>query len=77
MIVTREIARDSDTQKFIPVVREKTAPNPLPVFLGSRIYDFRDDPIFADALTRLLRVIHKAPEVAKPAIGLNPFLKTD
>jgi hypothetical protein len=74
MIITAEISKDLDTTKFIPVVRRQAAQRAMPDFMGARIYiDFTDDLQFDDSLMRLLRVIHNAPENAKPAIGPNPF----
>lgn len=73
MIVTAEILEKQDTTKFIPVVRNVTGENKLPLFLGARFYiDLSDNDDTSDQRVLLLKEIHNARE-SKPPIGSNPF----
>ncbi|NIM12247.1 MAG: TIR domain-containing protein [Candidatus Aminicenantes bacterium] len=38
MIVTAELVRDLGTQKFIPIIKQKSKEPTLPKFLGARLY---------------------------------------
>jgi len=76
MIITGQLAQELDTHKFIPITRQTLGKIKLPVFLGNRLYvDFSDDELFEDSCHRLLRTLHGEPEVARPSVGPNPFLK--
>lgn len=72
MIVTGELVRDLGTSKFIPVIRQNAPDKALPKFMSTRFYvDLSlDDP---EQFELLLRELHQAPAIAKPALGKNPF----
>ncbi len=73
MIVTAEVARDLETKKFIPVLRDHSSEK-LPRFLGARIYvDLRGDEVSDIEYDRLLRSLHGVPRYTKPAVGPNPY----
>lgn len=75
LVVTSEIARSIDTQKFLCVVRRGAAENALPRFAATRLYaDFSDDGQYARRLDEVLRDLHEMPADPKPALGTNPFL---
>ena len=74
LIVTAEIVQNIDTKKFIPVMRNNSAANKVPSFLGPRLYiDFSNDGEYRTKLEQLLREIHGAPSAVKPPLGPNPF----
>lgn len=74
VIVTSELARQIDTEKFICVVREGEPDDSIPSFIGKRVYtDFRNDDDYEIRLEELLRDILKAPADPKPPVGPNPF----
>jgi formylglycine-generating enzyme required for sulfatase activity len=78
------MARQSDTRKFIPLLRHpELQPLPpeqpdqklIPDFLGPRLWvDFRDDAGFEQSLKELLHELFEVPRYPKPALGVNPFL---
>jgi TIR domain len=70
-----ELTRDLSTNKFVPLLRSKSKPPPIPRFLGTRLYvDFTDDTRFEQQFAYLLRELHKAPLLQKPEVGPNPFV---
>ncbi|MFI4893113.1 MAG: toll/interleukin-1 receptor domain-containing protein [Phycisphaerales bacterium JB058] len=74
LVVTGELAQNTDTTKFIPVLRIGNKSNAFPSFLGERLYvDFTNNDIFAESLDSLLRDIHGAPRLSKPPLGKNPY----
>lgn len=75
-IVTSELLQDSNTNKFIPIVRQASSLQKVPKCLGSRLYiDFSDDLQYKERFYQLLREIHNAPSIIKPDLGKNPYLK--
>lgn len=73
MIVTSEIFQDTDSNKFIPVLRQNGSVD-LPTFLKSKLFiDFSKDENFETAIDELLREILGAPLFEKPKLGNNPF----
>ncbi|MBU1221848.1 toll/interleukin-1 receptor domain-containing protein [Myxococcota bacterium] len=73
MIASTKILANQDTTKFIPIVRNATRKNKLPVFMGSRLYiDLTGDNDNEKQRIELLKEIHKEYE-SKPQIGANPF----
>lgn len=77
MIATAAILTEQNTTKFIPVVRDVSGKDKLPVFLGARLYiDLSDKNDTEDQRIELLKELHKAHET-KPAIGANPFSKNE
>jgi hypothetical protein len=74
MIVTGELIRDLGTAKFIPVIRQFAMPPLLPASVSTRFYlDMSDTDREAGELEKLLRELHGAPLLEKPALGANPF----
>jgi hypothetical protein len=74
MVVTGELVRDLGTNKFIPIVRQTTSPAPLPRCVSTRFYvDLSEGANTDENFELLLREIHNAPKLLKPALGPNPF----
>ena len=77
LIVTAELVQNIGTNKFIPIIRNADPKNKTPRFLGTRLYiDFSDDSQFDGKLDELIRELHKAPALTKPALGQNPYAVT-
>lgn len=75
MVVTSQVARATDTVKFIPLVRDNPSEPLLPDFLDPRLWlDFPDDGLYAERLEQLLRELHDQPRFRKPPLGRPPFL---
>jgi formylglycine-generating enzyme required for sulfatase activity len=75
MIVTSQVARATDTVKFIPLVRDNPKEPLLPDFLGPRLWlDFRNDGLYGERLEQLLRELHDQPRFRKPPLGRPAFL---
>lgn len=75
MVVTGELVQNIGTSKFIPVIRQKAAEKILPRSMSTRFYvdmSLDNQEQFED----LLRELHQAPAVEKPALGKNPFAKS-
>ncbi|MFM9103984.1 MAG: SUMF1/EgtB/PvdO family nonheme iron enzyme, partial [Cyanobium sp.] len=73
--MTSQVARDIDTVKFIPLVRDNPNDPLLPDFLGPRLWlDFRDDGLYGERLEQLLRELHDQPRFRKPPLGRPAFL---
>lgn len=73
MIITADVARNLNTDKFIPVLRSGTN-EPVPRFMGTRIYsDFRVGEFDENSYEELLRELHKAKKYTKPPMGTNPY----
>ena len=73
-MITAELYQNSETTKFIPVIRQSSGDKKIPVFLGTRVYiDFTDDSQFDAKFDELLREIHQAQRIRKPPLGRNPF----
>lgn len=76
LVVTGELARNIDTNKFICALRLGDAADLIPHYASSRLYaDFRNDPEYHDRLEDLLRDIYRVPALPKPPLGSNPFIK--
>ncbi|MFM1798445.1 MAG: hypothetical protein RLZZ117_723, partial [Cyanobacteriota bacterium] len=74
MIVTGQMARATETIKFVPIVRENAGDALIPAFLGQRLWlDFRDDGCFDERLLELLHELHEVPRYVKPPLGPSPF----
>lgn len=74
LVVTGELAKKIDTEKFICVLRCGDRDDAIPTFAQSRLFvDFRKDEEYDAAFDKLLRDIHNAPIEAKPPLGANPF----
>jgi hypothetical protein len=74
MVVTGELVQDLGTNKFIPIVRQSTSPASRPRCVNTRLYvDLSAGANADESFELLLREIHNAPKLAKPALGPNPF----
>ena len=72
-IVTAEIFRGVSREKFVPIVRDVTGPQKLPVFLASAKWiDLAGDKDSAEQRMELVRCLHGVAP-ARPEIGRNPF----
>ncbi len=75
MVVTGELVQNIGTSKFIPVIRQKAIEKILPKSMSTRFYvDMSLDD--HEQFEILLRELHQAPAVEKPALGKNPFAKS-
>ena len=73
MIVTAELMRNIDSNKVIPVVRQKGT-HLVPAFISTKLYiDFSLGDQFELAFDDLTRTLHCAPLFVKPPISNNPF----
>lgn len=74
MILTAQLMQNLTVDRIIPVIRNNTQPQSVPIFLSSKVYiDFRDDLAFETRYAELLRDIHGQQVKPRPPIGLNPF----
>lgn len=79
-IISPEVYRKADQNKFVVVVRENDAAGQatLPAFYGARIYvDMSDDDVFAENFEQLLRWIFDKPIYPKPVLGQRPSFIDD
>lgn len=73
LLVNAEIAKEIDTSKFVPLVRNNPGPK-IPAFMGMRLYlDFSDDTRYERDLANLIADLHGVPRHARPSVGSNPF----
>jgi hypothetical protein len=73
MIATSELMKNIDSNKVIPIIRQKGAHN-VPTFLKSKLYiDMSTTESYEFGFDELVRKIHKSPVYKKPEIGKNPF----
>ncbi len=73
-MITAELYQNSETTKFIPIIRQSSGNKKTPDFLRTRVYiDFTDDNQFDEKFDELLREIHQAQRIQKPPIGKNPY----
>lgn len=74
MILTAQLMQDVTSDRIIPVIRSNSLPNPVPIFLSSRVYiDFRGDLAFEPKYAELIRDIHGQEVKPRPPFGKNPF----
>jgi len=74
MILTAQLMQNLTAGRIIPVIRGNTQPQPVPIFLSSKVYiDFRDDLAFEPRYAELLRDIHGMQVKPRPPLGPNPF----
>jgi hypothetical protein len=73
MIVTADLLKRIDSNKVIPIIRQKGV-HTLPTFLRSKLFlDFSRDDQFEFSFDELIRTLHNAPLFVKPEIGNSPF----
>ncbi|QPK06487.1 toll/interleukin-1 receptor domain-containing protein [Vibrio kanaloae] len=73
MIMTSEYMSRIDSNKVIPLIRQKGTRN-VPTFLKTRMnINFSQEDEFELMFDELLREIHQAPLFKEPPVGNNPF----
>lgn len=73
MIVTSDLMENIDSNKVIPIIRQKGTSD-VPTFLKSKLYiDMSNDELEEFGFDELIRTVHKSPLYKKPKIGQNPF----
>ena len=76
-IITTEISKAISTNnKFIPILRNGTKEDSVPLFLQAFLYlDVRDDKMFEVRYLELLKNIYDEPILVKPVKGKRPNFK--
>lgn len=73
MIVTADLLRSIDSNKVIPLIRQKGTHH-LPTFLHTKLFlDFSLEDQYELAFDNLTRTLHNAPLFLKPDISNSPF----
>ena len=73
MIITSDLMKNIDSNKVIPIIRQK-GKRDVPTFLKSKLYiDMSNDELEEFGTDELIRTVHKSPLYKKPKIGNNPF----
>lgn len=73
MIVTADLMRNIDSNKVIPIIRQRGTHN-VPTFLKTKLFlDFSRDDDFEFSFDELIRTLHNSPLYEKPVVGNNPF----
>ena len=73
MIVTADLLKTIDSNKVIPLIRQKGNHN-VPNFLRSKLFlDFSRPDQLEFSFDELIRTLHNAPLYEKPPIANNPF----
>jgi hypothetical protein len=74
MVVTGELVRKLETNKFVPVIRQSGGEALVPKSVSTRLYaNLSEGQNFEEEFDKLLREIHSVPKVRKPELGMNPF----
>ena len=74
MILTQELLRNVNTDYIIPIIRNNTTNQKLPICLGTKLYiDFEEDDKFYDRYRELIERIYSQDKLKKPKLGKNPF----
>lgn len=77
MIVTADLMRSIDSNKVIPIIRQKGT-HSLPTFLNTKLFlDFSREDEYEIAFDNLTRTLHNAPLFVKPEISNSPFKSVD
>jgi len=77
MIITADLLKSIDSNKVIPIIRQKGTHN-VPTFLKSKLFiDFSRHDMIEFSFDELVRALHNAPLFVKPPIGNNPFTPVD
>ena len=73
MIVTSDLMKGIDSNKVIPIIRQKGT-HDVPTFLKTKLFiDFSKSDDFEFGFDELVRTLHDAPLFKKPKIGNSPF----
>jgi hypothetical protein len=74
MILTAQLMQDVNVNRIVPVVRRNGLSQPLPLFLGARLFvDFRSDAKYEAGYASILHDLHGSSVQPCPPIGPNPF----
>lgn len=77
MILTRALVTNTNIDYIIPIIRNNTQTDKLPVFLGTKFYiDFSDDNNYMNRFSELIARIYNEDLAKKPTRGENPFSKS-
>lgn len=69
---------NTNSKKIIPLIKNNSATKVTPVFLQTKLYiDFRSETEYENSYSALIKEIHGESIRARPALGTNPFGKTD
>ena len=78
MILTSELMQNINSEKIIPLIRSNNELKITPVFLHTKLYiDFRNETNYESSYFVLIKEIHGESIKARPALGNNPFGKSE
>ena len=73
-IITAEMMSDPNSDWVIPVIRNNSGNQKVPIFLAGCLYiDFEDDLLYEAKYEELLRSLLDEPVLPIPKLGKNPF----
>ena len=74
MIMTQELLKNAKAEYIVPIVRNCTSINKVPIAFGSKLYiDFSEDDQYFNNYSKLLVRLHGEDLKKKPPLGKNPF----
>jgi hypothetical protein len=78
MILTAELMQNINSEKIIPLIKNNESSKSTPVFLQTKCYtDFRNETEYEDSYLKLIKEIQGEAIKARPALGSNPFEKSE
>ena len=78
MILTSELMHNINSEKIIPLIKNNNSSKSTPVFLQTKLYiDFRNETKYENSYSKLIKEIHGESIKARPALGSNPFEKSE
>ena len=78
MILTSELMHNMNSEKIIPLIKSNNEPKVTPIFLQTKRYiDFRNETEYEKSYSELIKEIHGESIKARPALGKNPFEKSE
>lgn len=78
MILTSELMHNMNSEKIIPLIKSNNEPKVTPIFLQTKRYiDFRNETEYEKSYPELIKEIHGESIKARPALGKNPFEKSE
>ncbi len=78
MILTSELMDNINSEKIIPLIKRNNEPKVTPIFLQTKLYiDFRNETEYEKSYLALIKEIHGESIKARPALGKNPFEKSE
>ena len=70
IIVTKELLENSQSNRFIPILRQHSVGNPLPIFLSTKMWaNFTDDSKFDVETDKLINLLLGEPIPNRPPLG--------